>query len=110
MPGKTGIYPMPPENQLHKQRTRLPEDFRPYFWSYRFSDLDLHEDEKTIIIQLVNYGSLAHWRWLVGEYGIPEIGRVLQSIPATEIKPRTRELASLIFSISTWRHAHRGAH
>jgi hypothetical protein len=88
----------------------LPEDLRPFFWSYRFGDLDLHHDEKTIIIHLMNYGSLAHWRWLVREYGTPEIRQVLRSIPATEIRPRTRELASLIFSIPTWRHAYRGAH
>jgi hypothetical protein len=100
---------MLPENNLNDQHRKLPEAIRPFFWSYRFGNLDLHDDKKTIIVQLMNHGSLAHWRWLVSEYGIPEIRCVLQSIPATEIKPRTRELASLIFSISNWRHAHRGA-
>ena len=65
------------------------------------------QDEKTIIEQLINYGSLAEWRWLVSQYGIPEIRDVLQTVPASEIKPRTRILASLLFSIPTWRHAHR---
>jgi hypothetical protein len=100
---------MCPENPSH-QHTPLPDDLRPFFWSYRFGDLDLHRDEKTIIVHLVNYGDLTHWGWLVRQYGVPEVKRVLQSIPATEIKPRTRELASLIFSITTWRHAHRAAH
>jgi len=89
---------------------RLPDNFRPFFWSYRFEALHPSKDEKTIIVQLINYGDLGHWRWLVNEYGAAEVKRVLESIPATEIKPRTRALASLLFSISTWRHAHRGAY
>ena len=89
---------------------RLPGTLRPLFWSYRFEELEMRRDEKTIIEQLINYGSLAEWRWLVAQYGIPEIRKVLESVPASEIKPRTRVLASLLFSIPTWRHAHRGAH
>src|SRR5580692_6206567 len=88
---------------------RLPEDFRPLFWSYQFENLDLAKDEKTVIVQLMNYGTLAHWHWLTGQYGVPEIRRVLESIQETEINPRTRSLASLLFSISTWKHAYRGA-
>jgi hypothetical protein len=91
-------------------KAELPEDFRPFFWSYRFEDLDPQDNKKTVIVQLVNYGTLAHWQWLVREYGIPEIRWVLQSIPETEINPRTRALATLLFSIPHWRHAYRGAH
>lgn len=92
------------------QNARLPDNLRRLFWSYRFEELDPARDEKTIIIQLVNYGTLANWRWLIREYGAAEVRRVLESIPATEIKPRTRALASLLFSIPTWQHAYRGAH
>ena len=101
---------MPSNFRATTQKARLPDSFRPLFWSYRFEQLELTKDEKTIIIQLINYGDLGHWRWLVREYGITEVKRVLESIPATEIKPRTRALASILFSVSTWRHAHRGAH
>lgn len=97
-------------DQFHTQRALLPDSFRPLFWSYRFEDLDPRKDKKTVIVQLVNYGTLVHWQWLVREYGTTEIKLVLQSIPATEIKPRTRALASLLFSIPHWRHAYRGAH
>ena|ERR1700678_214516 len=88
---------------------RLPDNFRPFFWSYRFEALEPAKDEKTIIVQLINYGDLGHWRWLVREYGAAEVKRVLESIPATEIKPRTRALAAVVLSISTWSHAVRGA-
>ena len=91
-------------------KTRLPEAFRPLFWSYRFEDIDPQLQKKTIIVQLLNYGTLDHWKWLVSQYGRGEIRRVLQTIPATEIRKRTRELAGLLFSITNWRYAQRGTH
>ncbi len=45
-------------DQLNKPHARLPDTFRPFFWSYRFEDLDLHKNEKTVIVNLVNYGNL----------------------------------------------------
>ena len=96
------------QNAITTSSSPLPATFKPLFWSYHFSALDTAEDKKTIIVQLLNYGTLAHWRWLLGEYGEAEIKRTLESIPATELKPRTRALASLIFSITTWRYAPRG--
>jgi hypothetical protein len=100
--------PITPHEQL--QDNRLPDRLRPFFWSYRFGELDARKDEKTVITQLINYGSLTEWRWLIRQYGTAEVKRLLESIPATEIKPRSRALASLLFSIPNWRHAHRGAH
>ncbi|HEY4360367.1 MAG TPA: hypothetical protein VGN17_05345 [Bryobacteraceae bacterium] len=98
------------EARSDDQPAQLPDNFRPLFWSYRFEALEARHDEKAIIVQLINYGGLQQWQWLVRQYGTAEIKEVLQSIPATEIKPRARELASLLFSIPTWRHAHRGTH
>lgn len=92
------------------QHVHLPEAFRRFFWSYRFEELDAARDPKTIIVQLLNYGSLAEWRWLVHEYGLDGVKRVLESIPMTEIKPRTRALASILFSNPTWSHAQRGTY
>ena len=64
----------------NRQRVSLPESFRPLFWSYRFEDLDSRKDEKTVMIQLMNYGTLAHWRWLIRQYGRGEIRQVLQCV------------------------------
>lgn len=41
------------------KKDHLPESFRPFFWSYRFEDLDPQKHKKTVIVQLVNYGTLA---------------------------------------------------
>jgi hypothetical protein len=101
---------MPRQPRTTANKKHLPESFRPLFWSYRFEDLDPQSHKKTVIVQLVNHGTLTDWHWLVREYGNAEIRRVLRSIPATEINARTRPLASLLFSISHWRHAYRGTH
>jgi len=96
------------QNATTTSSSPLPATFKPLFWSYHFSALNTAEDKKTIMVQLLNYGTLAHWRWLLEQYGKAEIKQTLESIPATELKPRTRALASLIFSITTWRYAPRG--
>jgi hypothetical protein len=101
---------MPIKSPIQLNQRSLPNTFRPFFWSYRFDSLDPRRDKKTVIVQLINYGTLAHWGWLVREYGVGEIRRTLQSVQATEINPATRALASLLFSISHWRNAPRGSH
>jgi hypothetical protein len=93
------------DQQSHTRHAHLPVNLRRLFWSYRFEELDPTRDEKTIMVQILNYGSLAEWRWLVRAYGTAEVRRVLGAITETEIKPRTRALASLLFSIPDWRHA-----
>lgn len=88
----------------------LPEIFKPLLWSYRFSALDPQRQKKTVIVQTINYGDLRHWRWIVDFYGKEEVRRVLASIPASELRLRARKLAALIFSITAFNHAPRGAH
>jgi hypothetical protein len=77
-----------------------PIFLKPLLWSYNFSKIDLNNDRKLIIISVINYGSLKEWRWLKEQYGKEEIKNTLKAIQATEIKPRARRLASLLFNIS----------
>lgn len=89
---------------------KLPNYFKPILWSYKLEDIDLGKDKKTIIVNAINYGDLKHWRWLKENYGQETIREILSTIPATEIKLRTRHLASLIFSITHFNYAHRSTH
>lgn len=89
--------------------SKLPEFFRPFFWSYDFDSLDLVNDQKTIILNTINYGDLKHWRWLKNYYGKSAISRVLESISATELKRRAGKLAEILFEIKL-NHAPRSAH
>lgn len=88
----------------------IPKGLKPLFWSYKFEELDLNRDKNLIITQLINYGSLAEWKWLVLAYGEDSIREVLGIIRADEFKPRALKLASLIFGIKNFNHASRGSH
>jgi hypothetical protein len=91
------------------ENTNLPDYFKPILWSYDFSKIDPNKDEKTLIVQAINYGDLKHWRWVTNKFGKSEIKKVLSAIQATEMSPRTRRLAQVIFSIDNFNYAPRGA-
>ena len=38
-------------------------------WSYDFDRIDPTESKTALVVQAINYGTLAHWRWLVKSYG-----------------------------------------
>ncbi len=88
----------------------LPETFRAILWSYDFARIDPLRHKKTIIVQALNYGTIAHWHWLVESYGRDGIRDTLAHISASEIKPRTRRLASLLLGVDRWNYAPRGSH
>ena len=88
----------------------LPDTFRPLLWSYDFSRIDPLRHKKTIIVQALNYGTLAQWRWLVENYGRDGIRDTLAHIPASEIKPRALRLASLLLGVERFNYAPRGTH
>ena len=92
------------------QTAALPETFRPLLWSYDFAHIDPLKHKKTIIVQALNYGTLAHWRWLVKSYGREGVRDVLKHIPVSEIKPRSLRLASLVFGVEHFNYAPRGTH
>lgn len=98
------------EEKQNGTDTRLPESFRPLFWSYDLTELDLETHKKTIIVNVINYGDLPHWRWLVSHYGKDEIRAILEQVPVSELRPRVRRLVSLMFDINAFNHAPRGAH
>lgn len=92
-----------------KNNPKLPEFFRPLFWSYDFDSLDLVNNQKTIILNTINYGNLKHWRWLKNYYGKSVISQVLEGVSATELKRRAGKLAELLFKVKL-NYAPRGAH
>jgi hypothetical protein len=90
-------------------RRRSSAALRPLFWSYDFSRIDLERHRKMIIVQVLNYGTFNQWRWLIETYGREAVRMVLQQIPATEIKPRTRRLVTLVFDAPRFNYAPRGS-
>ena len=92
------------------KKLTLPETFRPLLWSYDFNRIHPLKHKKYIIVQALNYGTLLHWRWITRTYGVEGVRNVLTHIPVTELKPRTRLLASIMFGVEHFNHAPRGTH
>jgi hypothetical protein len=81
-----------------KNKQKLPDFFKPLFWSTNFNALDLDLNKKIIILTTVNYGDLNHWRWVKNYYGKDQLRNVLKQAPATEFKPRAGKLAEILFN------------
>jgi hypothetical protein len=88
----------------------VPDTFRPILWSYDFDRVDPVKHQKTLIVQAINYGTLAQWRWLRETYGLDSVRQVLGAVAVTEIRPRVRRLASLMFGVDRFNYAPRGTH
>lgn len=86
-------------------KNTLPVSFKPLFWSYNFSEINPQKESKTVVIQTINYGDLDHWKWIIDYYGKSIVKKTLMDLPATEIKPRTRRLLSLIFNLKRFNYA-----
>lgn len=91
-------------NVFKKRTPSLPPYFKRVLWSYNFELVDPVKNKKTVIVNAINYGDLRHWRWLAGFYGKKIVADILKNIPATEIRPRARNLASILFSISNFNY------
>ena len=90
------------------ENKKLPDDFKPLFWSQDYLKLDLIKDKKTIIVNTINYGDISHWKWIKNFYGEEEIRKTLMGLPHTELRVRVLPLAQLIFSIPHFNYAPRG--
>ncbi len=88
---------------------KLPEFLRPLFWSYYFDSLDLDKNKKTIILTVINYGNLKHWRWVRDYDGKTAVAGILGSVPSSELKRRAGKLAEVLFQAKL-NYAPRGAH
>lgn len=97
--------------ETFSKKIKLPASFKPFFWSYDFFSINPEKQPKTVIVNLINYGDLKHWRWLIDCYGKAKIRNILKEIPATEIRDRSRKLAGLLFNIKEeeFNYALRGA-
>lgn len=92
---------------MTNHKPKLPQYFKPLFWSYDFSSIDPQEHKRAVIVNSLNYGNLEHWRWLVKTYGKREVKRFVENIPASEFRKSVLKLVSLIFGIKNFKYATR---
>ncbi len=58
-----------------------PAYLQPVLWSTKSSTLDITKDKTYIIHQILSYGSMKDWRWLLKTYGKEDIVAVFTNNP-----------------------------
>ena len=92
---------------MRKRKAKLPDFFRPLFWSYRFESIDPINNKKRVIINTINYGEWRHWQWIIKKYGKKEVKRVIKETPLTEFRPQALQLICLLLGIKKLKYASR---
>lgn len=75
------------------------EPIKHLFWSYNISELDIDKNEKTIVLNVINYGNMEDWSRLVSIYGKERVRSVIET-EGNDLRPRVRRLAVLIFNVN----------
>ncbi len=78
----------------------IPDYVQPYLWSYDIKALDLREHKKTIIFQILNFGSKEATDWLFSTYSKEEIAKVANNVPQTEWNKKSLRLWSVVLGIN----------
>jgi hypothetical protein len=68
------------------------------FWEMNPEKLDPARDRDVIIPRVLNYGSLADWRWLEQQYGREAVRAKILALDRSGIRERSRRLAALLFA------------
>lgn len=86
---------------------KIPLFFKPLFWSYKFSSIDLQKNKRTIIINTINYGKWEHWTWVIKFYGKENVKKFIEEIPETEFRVQALKLISILLDIKKLKYASR---
>src|SRR3970282_1450540 len=61
----------------YREKTKLPESLRPYFWDVVFEELEIKKSAHLVIKRVLDRGNFSDIRWLVKTYGKEEIKKVV---------------------------------
>ena len=92
---------------MKSSKAKLPLSFKPLFWSYDFDLLDPQKHKRAIIVNVLNYGDLSQWQWLIKTYGKREIKEFIENIPASEFRKPILILISLLLGIKEFKYVSR---
>jgi hypothetical protein len=77
----------------------LPVFLKPFFWSYRFEELNTHTHQSLIIKQVLNHGSKEALDWLFSVYTSEQIKVVLANSIVSEWNKKSLSLWSKVFGV-----------
>lgn len=62
-----------------RESKKIPSKLQAVLWSYNIEKMDLKEDKKVIITQVLNYGDWEDLKWLFKVYSEKEIKEVVKN-------------------------------
>lgn len=62
-----------------KDITKLPQEFKKYFWDADFKKLDLRKHRKFIMERLLNYGTFDTFNWIFRTFNEEEVRTFLNN-------------------------------
>ena len=89
-----------------KVKSKLPKFLKPCFWWVKFDKLDIEQDRKFIIEQVLNYGAEDELDWLFKTYSEKEIKDVLQYPSRGNWFPRVLNYWINILNVKIDKHIH----
>ncbi|HAU99444.1 MAG: hypothetical protein UX04_C0006G0071 [Microgenomates group bacterium GW2011_GWF2_45_18] len=66
---------------------KLPLELHKYFWDVRIDQMNIQEKSSFVISRILEHGDIPDYRWLIQQYGKPEIIRVIKT--SANISPKT---------------------
>lgn len=60
---------------------KVPKHLQPFLWSVKVDDLEIEQDKVYIINQILAYGGISEWRWLLKAYPLKTIKDVFLNHP-----------------------------
>jgi len=88
------------------KKNKIPDGLKPLFWSYKFESLSLEKNRKLIVKQILNYGTIEDWKWLLSTYTKKGVQETISSLYESELRSGSLKLAQILFN-STPSHAFR---
>ena len=90
----------------NSEKNKIPNRLKPLFWSYEFESLSLEKNKKLIVKQILNYGTIEDWKWLLSMYTEKGVQETISKLYKSELRSGSLKLAQILFN-STPSHAFR---
>jgi len=82
-------------------KTKIPNVFAPFLWSYNLENMDLENDKRRIITNVLNWGTKRATSFLFKVYKKNDIKKVVASPMSGEWSKKSLNFWALIFNLST---------
>lgn len=79
-----------------------PQSVKAALWSYNIDSLEIQKDKKTIIFQILNFGTEDAIKWLFKQYTLEDIEKISNMIPQFQWNKKSLALWKTLFTINPY--------